>query len=275
MDQRAALLWDHDHVMGVTKLSVYSGLAGLVDRARRARARARAAEGPPFEVPLLLQDRNFGEDEDGNLTGELVHKTDPGTMVAFAPFTTVNGKGLAVPRRVIGHLPAAGHQRLELAHLQARAAPRRKTRARSHLPDRDRRRPARGAGGRPLSGAGARLGRARRPPRADQLAGATQRTVVLVEQELGGVTNMLTMRELVAVAHDGDTGGPLLTIVDPTARAARRPRACVWPPPTSRTPDLLPDARRMGGLAACQTSAATHTRSTQLGPQGEGPRRRS
>jgi FtsP/CotA-like multicopper oxidase with cupredoxin domain len=29
MDQRAALLWYHDHVMGVTQLTVYAGLAGL------------------------------------------------------------------------------------------------------------------------------------------------------------------------------------------------------------------------------------------------------
>ncbi len=36
MDQRAALLWYHDHVMGVTRLTVYAGLAGR----------------PPFEVPL-------------------------------------------------------------------------------------------------------------------------------------------------------------------------------------------------------------------------------
>ena len=28
MDQRAALLWYHDHVMGVTRLTVYAGLAG-------------------------------------------------------------------------------------------------------------------------------------------------------------------------------------------------------------------------------------------------------
>src|SRR5262249_39911119 len=29
MDQRATLLWYHDHVMGVTKFGVYAGLAGL------------------------------------------------------------------------------------------------------------------------------------------------------------------------------------------------------------------------------------------------------
>ena len=38
MDQRAALLWYHDHVMGVTRLTVYAGLAGLWDHPRPARA---------------------------------------------------------------------------------------------------------------------------------------------------------------------------------------------------------------------------------------------
>jgi FtsP/CotA-like multicopper oxidase with cupredoxin domain len=92
MDQRAALLWYHDHVMGVTQLTVYAGLAGLwIVREERERE-LDLPEGPPFEVPLLLQDRNFGQGGDGQLTGELVHKTDPGTMEAFAPFTVVNGR---------------------------------------------------------------------------------------------------------------------------------------------------------------------------------------
>jgi o-aminophenol oxidase len=92
MDQRAALLWYHDHVMGVTRFMVYAGLAGLwIVRDQRERD-LDLPEGPPFEVPLLLQDRNFGQGPDGRLTGELVHKTDPGTMEAFAPFTAVNGK---------------------------------------------------------------------------------------------------------------------------------------------------------------------------------------
>jgi FtsP/CotA-like multicopper oxidase with cupredoxin domain len=92
MDQRAALLWYHDHVMGVTRFTVYAGLAGLwIVRDQRERE-LDLPEGPPFEVPLLLQDRNFGQAPDGVLTGDLVHKTDPGTMEAFAPFTVVNGK---------------------------------------------------------------------------------------------------------------------------------------------------------------------------------------
>ena len=92
MDQRAALLWYHDHVMGVTKYDVYAGLAGLwIIRDERERELG-LPEGPPFEVPLLIQDRNFDLDEKGQLTGRLVHKTDPEVMEAFPPFTVVNGK---------------------------------------------------------------------------------------------------------------------------------------------------------------------------------------
>jgi FtsP/CotA-like multicopper oxidase with cupredoxin domain len=92
MDQRAALLWYHDHVMGVTKFDVYAGLAGLwIIRDERERE-LELPEGPPFELPLLIQDRNFDLDEQGRLTGRLVHKTDPEVMEAFAPFSVVNGK---------------------------------------------------------------------------------------------------------------------------------------------------------------------------------------
>jgi FtsP/CotA-like multicopper oxidase with cupredoxin domain len=92
MDQRAALLWYHDHVMGITKLDVYAGLAGLwIVRDERERDLG-LPEGPPFEVPLLIQDRNFDLDGQGRLTGRLLHKTDPEVMEAFPPFTVVNGK---------------------------------------------------------------------------------------------------------------------------------------------------------------------------------------
>ena len=90
-DQRAALLWYHDHVMGVTRFSVYAGLAGLwIVRDDREREVA-LPEGPPYELPMLLTDRNFDVAGDGALTGELVHKTDPEVMECFSPFTAVNG----------------------------------------------------------------------------------------------------------------------------------------------------------------------------------------
>jgi len=92
MDQRAALLWYHDHVMGITRFDVYAGLAGLWVVRDQPERELGLPEGPPFEVPLLIQDRNFDLDEQGTLTGRLVHKTDPEVMEAFAPFTVVNGK---------------------------------------------------------------------------------------------------------------------------------------------------------------------------------------
>jgi FtsP/CotA-like multicopper oxidase with cupredoxin domain len=90
-DQRATMLWYHDHVMGVTRFSVYAGLAGLwIVRDERERE-LDLPEGPPFELPLLLTDRNFDATEDGKLTGDLLHKTDPEVMECFSPFTAVNG----------------------------------------------------------------------------------------------------------------------------------------------------------------------------------------
>src|SRR5262249_25550821 len=70
----------------------YAGLAGLwIIREQRERELG-LPEGPPFEVPLLIQDRNFALDAKGFLTGQLLHKTDPEVVEAFAPFTVVNGK---------------------------------------------------------------------------------------------------------------------------------------------------------------------------------------
>ena len=91
-EQRAAMLWYHDHVMGVTRFSVYAGLAGLwIVRDERERELG-LPEGPPYELPLLLVDRNFDTAPSGGLTGDLLHKTDPEVMESFGPFTVVNGE---------------------------------------------------------------------------------------------------------------------------------------------------------------------------------------
>ena len=285
MDQRAALLWYHDHVMGVTRFTVYAGLAGLwIVRDENEKALG-LPEGPPFEVPLLLQDRNFGQDGDGRLTGQLVHKTDPGTMEAFAPFTTVNGKvwpvldvqpatyrlrtingsnartfrlvlmrdgrpdlgrisqigtdggllraAVSIPEGGLTLAPAERADLLvdfsdlepgtELTLLNTAMAPF----DGASFP------PERAAEAANLEGLlpypdvmrlrvvpGPSLPRAVPqeltsdfgPPAPEELAGATRRTVALVEQELEGETNMLTMRELVEVDDDG-APGPLITLI--------------------------------------------------------------
>jgi len=285
MDQRAALLWYHDHVMGITKLDVYAGLAGLwIVRDERERDLG-LPEGPPFEVPLLIQDRNFGLDEQGRLTGRLVHKTDPEVMEAFPPFTVVNGKVWPVLdvrpaiyrfrvingsnartyrlvllrdgapeleritqigtdhgllRTPVG-LPADGlvlssAERAdllvdfsdlapgsELTVLNTAAAPF----DGSPFPAADAENAADLEGLLPypqvlrfrVAGeAGSRRSIPRElatdyePPAAETLTGARRRAIALVEREVDGEPNMLTMREL-AVAADTD-GGPQVTVVD-------------------------------------------------------------
>jgi FtsP/CotA-like multicopper oxidase with cupredoxin domain len=285
MDQRGALLWYHDHVMGVTKYDVYAGLAGLwIVRDGRERELG-LPEGPPFEVPLLVQDRNFDVDDQGRLTGRLMHKTDPEVMEAFAPFTTVNGKVwpvldvepatyrfrvingsnartyrlvllrndepdldrvtqigtdhglLRAPTRVPPDgLILASAERAdllvdfsdlepgsELTLLNTAAAPfdgsAFPAAHASDAADLDRLLPYpqvmrfRVVGGsvthRRIP---TELANDYPPPTSQALAGAPRRAIALVERELDGEPNMLTMREL-AIAPD-EHSGPLLTLTD-------------------------------------------------------------
>jgi FtsP/CotA-like multicopper oxidase with cupredoxin domain len=63
-NQPPGTLWYHDHALGITRLNVYLGLAGLYT----VRDATEAALGLPsgeFEVPLVLQDRQF--DANGQL----------------------------------------------------------------------------------------------------------------------------------------------------------------------------------------------------------------
>jgi len=57
-DQRATMLWYHDHVMGVTRFNVYAGLARLWTVRDERERELELPEGPPYELPLLLTDRS-------------------------------------------------------------------------------------------------------------------------------------------------------------------------------------------------------------------------
>ncbi len=89
-DQKATLIWYHDHAMGITRFNVYAGLAGLYV-IRDAEEEALHLPRGPYEIPLLLQDRNLDTAPDGSLTGRLLHKVEDNTMEFFGPFTLVNG----------------------------------------------------------------------------------------------------------------------------------------------------------------------------------------
>jgi len=89
-DQRATMLWYHDHALGITRYNVYAGLAGLWVIRDEEEQGLRLPAGR-YEVPLLIQDRNLDTNPDGSLSGRLLHKITDDTMEFFGPLTTVNG----------------------------------------------------------------------------------------------------------------------------------------------------------------------------------------
>jgi spore coat protein A, manganese oxidase len=65
-EQPATLLWFHDHAMGATRLNVFAGLAaGYILRDQYDTGEPGNANGlpsGPYEVPLVIQDRQFNAD---------------------------------------------------------------------------------------------------------------------------------------------------------------------------------------------------------------------
>ena len=88
--QEAATLWYHDHAMGIERLNQYAGLLGvylLRDAAEDALELPRA----PYELPLILCDRLFGQD------GQLRYSTSgapdaPWIQEIYCDAHLVNGK---------------------------------------------------------------------------------------------------------------------------------------------------------------------------------------
>jgi spore coat protein A, manganese oxidase len=64
-NQESTMLWYHDHTLGMTRLNVYAGLAGLYmirDDNETAMIANNQLPSGPHEVPLVLQDRMFHAD---------------------------------------------------------------------------------------------------------------------------------------------------------------------------------------------------------------------
>ena len=59
--QPAATLWYHDHAMGITRLNVYLGLAGLYEIQDDEEQALRLPDGA-HDIPLVIQDRSFNPD---------------------------------------------------------------------------------------------------------------------------------------------------------------------------------------------------------------------
>lgn len=72
-NQRAAELWYHDHAMGITRLNVYAGMAGLYMLRDEVEQALNLPSGD-YEMPLVLQDRTFYDD------GQLYYPAGPGDL---------------------------------------------------------------------------------------------------------------------------------------------------------------------------------------------------
>ena len=73
-NQRAANAWYHDHSMGITRLNVYAGMAGLYN-IRDTEESALGLPSDDYEIPIVIQDRSFYEN------GELFYPRGPGDLI--------------------------------------------------------------------------------------------------------------------------------------------------------------------------------------------------
>ncbi|HET8547349.1 MAG TPA: multicopper oxidase domain-containing protein [Bryobacteraceae bacterium] len=60
-DQPATMLWYHDHTIGITRLNVFAGLAGLYI-IRDPEEQSSGLPQDRFEIPLVIQDRHLNPD---------------------------------------------------------------------------------------------------------------------------------------------------------------------------------------------------------------------
>ncbi len=82
-NQPASTLWYHDHSLGITRLNVYAGLAGMYI-IRDANENGLGLPSGEYELPLVVMDRTFNQD------GSLRYPTEYQGMF-FGQHTLVNG----------------------------------------------------------------------------------------------------------------------------------------------------------------------------------------
>ncbi|MGG0476246.1 multicopper oxidase family protein [Priestia aryabhattai] len=80
--ERATALWYHDHALGVTRLNVYAGLAGLYFIRDEQEGSLSLPKGK-YEVPLIIQDKTFNPD------GSLFYPAQPDNPSPNLPYPSI------------------------------------------------------------------------------------------------------------------------------------------------------------------------------------------
>lgn len=93
--QPGALLWYHDHAVGITRLNVYAGLAGFYIIRDHLETRLNLPSGP-YEIPIMIQDKTFNEDGSlfypDNATPPVDYPVPSTPSFFFGNTIVVNGK---------------------------------------------------------------------------------------------------------------------------------------------------------------------------------------
>ncbi len=101
-DQDAATLWYHDHAIGITRLNVYTGLAGfylLTDGNEQQLQTEHKLPAAEYDMGLAIQDRMFTADGKLFYPSELEEENEPSPSIIpefFGNFILVNGKAWPV-----------------------------------------------------------------------------------------------------------------------------------------------------------------------------------
>lgn len=80
--QRATMLWYHDHALGITRLNVYAGLAGLYFLRDKFEESLNIPKGK-YEVPIVIQDKSFNSDS------SLFYPSGPDNPQPGLPFPSI------------------------------------------------------------------------------------------------------------------------------------------------------------------------------------------
>ncbi len=90
--QQATTLWYHDHAIGITRLNVFAGLAGFY-LIRDEHEKCLNLPSGKYEIPLLIQDRNFNDDGSLAYPAPNINGVQPSIVPGFfGNYALVNGK---------------------------------------------------------------------------------------------------------------------------------------------------------------------------------------
>lgn len=90
--QQACTLWYHDHAIGITRLNVYAGLAGIYYIRDKNEGKLNLPRGE-YEIPLVIQDRDFNDDGSLSYPAPNINGVEPSIIPGFfGNYALVNGK---------------------------------------------------------------------------------------------------------------------------------------------------------------------------------------